>query len=50
MEIKKLYTSFDIKTMQLADTARLPGKNRVEEIRNYAKKCTGYLKKADALL
>ena len=37
METKKLYTPADIRTMQLADEARLPGKNRVEEIRNYAK-------------
>ena len=37
METKKLYTPDDIRTMQLADKARLPGKNRVEEIRNYAK-------------
>ena len=37
METMKLYTPDDIRTMQLADEARLPGKNRVEEIRNYAK-------------
>jgi uncharacterized metal-binding protein len=33
----KLYNAGDIKTMQLADSARLPGKNRVDEIRNFAK-------------
>ncbi len=37
MEIKTLYNDFDISTMKYADSARLPGKNRVEEIRNYAK-------------
>lgn len=33
----KLYNAGDIKTMQLSDSARLPGKNRVVEIRNFAK-------------
>ena len=37
MDVKELYTPTDIETMQLADNARLPGKNRVEEIKNYAK-------------
>jgi uncharacterized metal-binding protein len=37
MEDNKLYNPTDIQTMQLADAARLPGKNRVEEIRNYSK-------------
>lgn len=37
MSTDKLYTTEEIKTMQLADQSRLPGKNRVEEIRNYAK-------------
>lgn len=32
------YTQAEIQTMQWADEARLPGKNRVEEIRNYALK------------
>jgi len=32
-----LYSASDIQTMQLADQSRLPGKNRVEEIRNFAK-------------
>lgn len=36
MDIKKIYSPEDIKTMQLADQARLPGKNRVEELQNYA--------------
>jgi uncharacterized metal-binding protein len=31
------YTSSDKKTMQLADEARLPGRNRVEEIKNFAR-------------
>lgn len=30
------YNPADIKTMQVADEAILPGKNRVEEIKNYA--------------
>lgn len=38
MNTDELYTTEEIKTMQLADQSRLPGKNRVEEIRNYAKK------------
>lgn len=37
MQTKNLYSSSDIKIMKLADEARLPGKNRVEEIKNYAK-------------
>ncbi len=37
MDTKDLYEPSDIRTMQLADEARLPGKNRVEELRNYAK-------------
>ncbi|HEY4784860.1 MAG TPA: DUF1847 domain-containing protein [Bacteroidales bacterium] len=37
METNSLYSGNDLKTMKLADSARLPGKNRVEEIRNYAK-------------
>jgi len=36
-DIKNLYTSSDLATMKLADSARMPGKNRVEEIKNYAK-------------
>ena len=32
-----LYNQEDLKHMRLANEARLPGKNRVEEIRNYAK-------------
>lgn len=59
MEIKELYTESDIKTMQQANDARLPGKNRVEEIRNFAKisgikrigiaNCLALQKEADAL-
>jgi uncharacterized metal-binding protein len=59
MEINKLYSQNDIRTMKLADEARLPGKNRVEEIRNYAKKagikrigianCTAVQKEANLL-
>jgi uncharacterized metal-binding protein len=37
MEINKLYSTSDLQTMKLADEARMPGKNRVEELRNYAK-------------
>jgi len=37
MENIELYNDLDIKTMQLAEQSRLPGRNRVEEIRNYAK-------------
>ena len=37
MELKELYNASDIRTMKLADATRLPGKNRVEEIRNYAR-------------
>lgn len=33
---KKLYTGNDIQTMRYADEARLPGKNRIEEIKKYA--------------
>jgi uncharacterized metal-binding protein len=35
--MQNLYNSTDINTMQIADKARMPGKNRVEEIKNYAK-------------
>lgn len=37
METTALYNNEDLKSMRLADTARLPGKNRVEELRNYAR-------------
>jgi uncharacterized metal-binding protein len=37
MGTNNLYLPSDIKIMKLADEARLPGKNRVEEIKNYAK-------------
>jgi uncharacterized metal-binding protein len=40
-ELSNLYSDNDLKTMQLADSARLPGKNRVAEIRNFALKA-GY--------
>ncbi len=36
-ELDKLYSSADVDTMRVADKARLPGKNRVEEIKNYAR-------------
>lgn len=36
-EHKKLYSETDIQTMRIAEEARLPGKNRVEEIKNYAR-------------
>jgi uncharacterized metal-binding protein len=35
--IKKLYTDADIQSMRIAEEARLPGKNRVEELKNYAR-------------
>jgi len=34
---KKLYSEKDIHVMRIAEEARLPGKNRVEEIKNYAR-------------
>lgn len=37
IDSKTLYTVDDKLIMQLADEARMPGKNRVEEIKNYAK-------------
>jgi uncharacterized metal-binding protein len=44
-ELKKLYSEADIHTMRIAEEARLPGKNRVEEIKNFARlsgiKCIG---------
>jgi uncharacterized metal-binding protein len=36
-EYKKLYSDTDIRNMRIAEEARLPGKNRVEEIKNYAR-------------
>jgi uncharacterized metal-binding protein len=36
-EHKKLYSEADIRNMRIAEDARLPGKNRVEEIKNYAR-------------
>jgi len=36
-ELKKLYSEDDIHAMRVAEEARLPGKNRVEEIKNYAR-------------
>ena len=60
MKLKDLYTEDDIKSMKLANDARLPGKNRVEEIRNYAKiagikrigiaNCVAVQKEADAVI
>jgi uncharacterized metal-binding protein len=57
--MQNLYNSADINTMQLADKARTPGKNRVEEIKNYAKtaglkrigiaNCVSVHKEAEAL-
>jgi uncharacterized metal-binding protein len=35
--IKNLYSEREVNTMKLAESSRLPGKNRVEEIRNFAK-------------
>jgi len=35
--MKKMYSKADILTMRAAEEARLPGKNRVEEIRSFAR-------------
>lgn len=35
---KELYTKADIETMRIADKARIAGKNRVEELINFAEK------------
>jgi uncharacterized metal-binding protein len=35
--LEKLYSETDILAMRVAEEARLPGKNRVEEIKNYAR-------------
>ncbi|MDP4210053.1 MAG: DUF1847 domain-containing protein [Bacteroidota bacterium] len=35
--VNELYDNDSLKVMRLADEARLPGKNRMEEIRNYTK-------------
>ena len=58
-ELKKLYSEADIHAMRVAEEARLPGRNRVEEIRNYARlsgvkrigiaNCIGLQKEADKL-
>lgn len=57
--MKELYNENDLQSMRLANDARLPGKNRVEEIRNYAKlaglsrigiaNCVAVQKEADQL-
>jgi uncharacterized metal-binding protein len=36
-EHKKLYSESDLQLMRIADEARLPGKNRIEEIKNFAR-------------
>ncbi|MBL8024794.1 MAG: DUF1847 domain-containing protein [Fibrobacteres bacterium] len=58
-DIDSLYDGNDLEIMSLAEESRLPGKNRVEEIRNYALKagikrigianCIGLQKEADKL-
>jgi uncharacterized metal-binding protein len=58
-DYKKLYSGADLNTMRLAEEARLPGKNRVEEIKKYARlsgirrigiaNCIGLQKEADML-
>ena len=35
---KELYTLADIETMRIADKSRIPGKNRIEELINFAEK------------
>lgn len=34
---RDLYTDADIQAMRIAEEARLPGKNRIEELKNYAR-------------
>jgi uncharacterized metal-binding protein len=58
-ELKKLYSEDDLHAMRVAEEARLPGKNRVEEIRNFARlsgikrigiaNCIGLQKEANKL-
>ena len=58
-ELKKLYSEDDLRAMRVAEEARLPGKNRVEEIRNFARlsgikrigiaSCIGLQKEANKL-
>ena len=57
--LNKLYSENDIKTMRIAEEARLPGKNRVDEIISYAQKagikrigianCIGFQKDVEKL-
>jgi len=59
MSIKDLYSQTDIQTMRVAEEVRLPGENRVEEIKNFARlsgikrigiaNCIGLQKEADKL-
>ena len=37
-EYKNLYSVSDIRSMRIAEESRLPGKNRVEEIKEYARR------------
>lgn len=56
---RKLYTPADIQTMKVADEARLNGQNRIEELKNYARKsgvkrigiahCIAFQKEANVL-
>lgn len=58
-ELKKLYSEVDIRNMRIAEEARLPGRNRVEEIKNFARlsgikrigiaNCIGLQKEANQL-
>lgn len=58
-EIKALYSEEDIDVMRVAEKARIPGKNRVEELINYAEQaglkrigianCVALQKEADML-
>ena len=58
-EYKLLYSKADIQAMKVAEEARLPGKNRVEEIKNFARlsgikrigiaNCIGLQREADKL-
>lgn len=59
MQITDLYSDSDIQTMKIADNAIIPGNNRVEEIRKFAKEsgfqrigianCISMQKEAEAL-
>lgn len=59
MEINQLYDPSELELMKIADGARLPGKNKVEEIKNFARlsgfkrlgiaNCVAFQKEAEQL-